>query len=133
MHVDIEGATRIARLTAEFNWTWAVDDLGPFCAQAGWELVESDQNGASIRTGLRVGRPESIMFRRNRSMHYISTCVSDVADDATPMTVVRPLLVEGFTNLDTALTALLGTATSADPNQRQLSGGTCRKRSFHCT
>lgn len=55
MHVDIEGATRIARLAAEFDWTWSVDDLEPFCAQAGWEVVELDQTGASIRTGLRVG------------------------------------------------------------------------------
>ncbi|MDF2899187.1 MAG: hypothetical protein K0Q46_5973, partial [Rhodococcus erythropolis] len=115
MHVDIEGATRIARLAAEFDWTWAVDDLEPFCAQAGWELVELDQTGASIRTGLRVGRPESIMFGRQHRMDWISIFVSDVADDATPMTVVRPLLVEGFTNLDVAFTALLGTATSAEP------------------
>ena len=57
MHVDIEGATRIARLAAEFDWTWAVDDLEPFCAQAGWELVEFGQTGGSIRTDLRVGRP----------------------------------------------------------------------------
>ncbi|PBI97177.1 hypothetical protein BKP42_31560 [Rhodococcus erythropolis] len=115
MHVDVEGAARIARLAAEFDWTWAVDDLEPFCAQDGWELVELDQNGASMRTGLRVGRPEPIMFGRNRTMRYISIFVSDVADDATPMTVVRPLLVEGFTNLDVAFTALLGTATSAEP------------------
>jgi len=115
MHVDVEGAARIACLAAEFDWTWAVDDLEPFCAQDGWELVELDQNGASMRTGLRVGRPEPIMFGRNRTMRYISIFVSDVADDATPMTVVRPLLVEGFTNLDVAFTALLGTATSAEP------------------
>ncbi|MGR6584737.1 DUF6301 family protein [Rhodococcus qingshengii] len=115
MHVDIEGATRIARLAAEFDWTWSVDDLEPFCAQAGWEVVELDQTGASIRTGLRVGRPESIMFGRQHRMDWISIFVSDVADDATPMTVVRPLLVEGFTNLDVVFTALLGTATSAEP------------------
>lgn len=115
MHVDIKGATRIARLAAEFDWTWSVDDLEPFCAQAGWEVVELDQTGASIRTGLRVGRPESIMFGRQHRMDWISIFVSDVADDATPMTVVRPLLVEGFTNLDVAFTALLGTATSAEP------------------
>ncbi|MGB3362341.1 MAG: DUF6301 family protein [Rhodococcus qingshengii] len=115
MHVDIEGATRIARLAAEFDWTWSVDDLEPFCAQAGWEVVELDQTGASIRTGLRVGRPESIMFGRQHRMDWISIFVSDVADDATPMTVVRPLLVERFTNLDVAFTALLGTATSAEP------------------
>ena len=115
MHVDIEGATRIARLAAEFDWTWSVDDLEPFCARAGWEVVELDQTGASIRTGLRVGRPESIMFGRQHRMDWISIFVSDVADDATPMTVVSPLLVEGFTNLDVAFTALLGTATSAEP------------------
>ncbi|MFC8930489.1 DUF6301 family protein [Rhodococcus sp. NPDC057135] len=115
MHVDIEGATRIARLAAEFDWTWAVDDLEPFCAQAGWELVELRQGGGSIRTNLHVSRPKASMFRRNRSMHYISIFVSDLADLGVPKAEVRPLLVEGFTNLDVAFTALLGTATSAEP------------------
>ncbi|MER2081815.1 DUF6301 family protein [Rhodococcus sp. (in: high G+C Gram-positive bacteria)] len=115
MHVDIEGATRIARLAAEFDWTWAVDDLKPFCAQAGWELVELRQGGGSIRTNLHVSRPKANMFRRNRSMHYISIFVSDLADLGIPKAKVRPLLVEGFTNLDVAFTALLGTATSAEP------------------
>ncbi|KAB2584834.1 hypothetical protein BS297_13510 [Rhodococcus erythropolis] len=115
MHVDIEGATRIARLAAEFDWTWAVDDLEPFCAQAGWGLVESDQTGASMRTNLHVSRPTANMFGRQHRMDSISIFVTDLADDATPMTVVRPLLVEGFTNLDVALTALLGTVTSAEP------------------
>lgn len=115
IRTDFDRAAEIVCLAAEFDWTWTVDDLKPFCAQAGWELVELRQGGGSIRTGLRVGRPESIMFGRNRSMHYISTYVSDVADDATPMTVVRPLLIEGFTNLDAAFTALLGTVTSAKP------------------
>ncbi|WP_137876117.1 DUF6301 family protein [Rhodococcus sp. Q] len=115
MHVDTEGATRIARLATEFDWTWTIDDLEPFCAQAGWELVELRQYGASIRTNFHVGRPEADVHRRNRSMRYISILVTDVADDATPMTVVRPLLDDGFTNLDVALTALLGTAPSAEP------------------
>ncbi|WP_433604866.1 DUF6301 family protein [Prescottella agglutinans] len=115
MHVDIEGATRIARLAAEFDWTWAVDDLKLFCSQAGWEVVELDQAGASIRTDLRVARPESIMFGRQHRMDWISIYVTDVAVLGTPKAEVRPLLVEGFTNLDVALTALLGTATSAKP------------------
>eukprot|EP01133_Synstelium_polycarpum_P023764 gene23764-28493_t len=115
MHVDIEGATRIARLAAEFDWTWAVDDLEPFCAQAGWELVELRHAGGSIRTNFHVSRPTANMFGRQHRMDSISILVTDVADDATPLTVVRPLLVEGFTNLDVALTALLGTATSAEP------------------
>ncbi|MDA3637695.1 DUF6301 family protein [Rhodococcus sp. C-2] len=34
------------------------------------------------------------------------------------MTVVRPLLDEGFTNLDVAFTALLRTATSAEPEPK---------------
>ena len=115
MHVDIEGATRIARLAAEFDWTWTIDDLEPFCTQAGWELVELMQGGASIRTNFHVSLPKANMYRFNRSMQYISILVTDVADDATPMTVVRPLLDEGFTNLDVALTALLGTAPIAEP------------------
>lgn len=48
-------------------------------------------------------------------MHYISIFVSDLADLGIPKAEVRPLLVEGFTNLDVAFTALLGTATSAEP------------------
>ena len=115
MHVDIEGATRIARLAAGFDWTWAVDDLEPFCAQAGWELVELRQAGGSIRTNFHVSRPRANMYGRNRSMDTISIFVTDLVDDATPMTVLRPLLDEGFTNLDVAFTALLGTATSAEP------------------
>ncbi|MBT2263679.1 DUF6301 family protein [Rhodococcus erythropolis] len=115
MHVDIEGATRIARLAAEFDWTWAVDDLEPFCTQAGWDLVELRHAGGSIRTNFHVSQPTANMFGRQHRMDSISILVTDVADDATPMTVVRPLLDEGFTNLDVALTALLGTATSAEP------------------
>lgn len=26
MHTDIEGATRIARIAAEFDWKWPLDD-----------------------------------------------------------------------------------------------------------
>ncbi|MDI9946591.1 MULTISPECIES: DUF6301 family protein [Rhodococcus] len=55
------------------------------------------------------------MYRRNRSMRYISIFVTDLADLGTPKAEVRSLLDEGFTNLDVALTALLGTATSAEP------------------
>ena len=121
MHVDIEGATRIARLAAEFDWTWAVDDLEPFCAQAGWELVELRHAGGSIRTNFHVSRPTANMFGRQHRMDSISILVTDVADDATPMTLVRPLLVEGFTNLDVALTALLGTAV--DGHRKLPTGG----------
>ena len=120
MHVDIEGATRIARLAAEFDWTWTIGDLDPFCTQAGWELVELRQYGASILTNFHVSRPEAHLYRRNRSMRYFSTYVSDVADDATPMTVVLPLLDDGLTNLVVAFTALLGTATSAEPEEAAL-------------
>ena len=118
MHVDIEGATRIARLAAEFDWTWAVDDLEPFCAQAGWELVELRQGGASIRTNLHVSRPKAHMFGRQHRMNWISIYVTDLADAATaatPMTVVRPLLDEGFANLTAALTSVLPIPTNSEP------------------
>ncbi|EQM33689.1 MULTISPECIES: DUF6301 family protein [Rhodococcus] len=115
MHVDIEGATRIARLAAEFDWTWAVDDLEPFCAQAGWELVELRQGGGSIRTNLHVCRPKANMFGRQHRMDWISIFVTDVADDATPMTVVRPLRNAGFANLTAALTSVLPIPTYSEP------------------
>ena len=70
MHVDIEGATQIARLAAEFDWTWAVDDLEPFCAQAGWELVELRHAGGSIRTNFHVSRPTANMFGRQHGLMH---------------------------------------------------------------
>ncbi|MFD4439621.1 DUF6301 family protein [Nocardia sp. NPDC058519] len=115
MHVDIEGATRMARLATEFDWSWAVDDLEPFCAAAGWEIVELGKNGASLRTNLRVDRPEARMSGRLRTMDYISAFATDLADDSTPMTQVRPLLDGGFADLIAALSPLLGTPSRFEP------------------
>jgi hypothetical protein len=55
------------------------------------------------------------MYGRKRSMDNISAFITDVADIETPMTQVRPLLVEAFANLTTALTPVLGTPTRSEP------------------
>ncbi|YCN58758.1 DUF6301 family protein [Rhodococcus erythropolis] len=86
-----------------------------FCAQAGWELVELRHAGASIRTNLHVSRPKANMFGRQHRMDWISIFVTDVADDATPMTVVRPLRNAGFANLTAALTSVLPIPTYSEP------------------
>jgi hypothetical protein len=36
LHADIQGAVRTARLAADFDWTWAAEDLERFCTTAGW-------------------------------------------------------------------------------------------------
>ncbi|PXX52621.1 hypothetical protein DFR70_1326 [Nocardia tenerifensis] len=115
MHVDIEGTKRIARLAAGYDWSWTIDDLSPFCAQAGWEMVESDDLGASIQTDLEVSRPEAIMYGRNRRMDYFIAFVTDLAEDDTPMSEVRPVLDEGFADISAELTALFGAPARFEP------------------
>ena len=102
-------------LAAEFDWTWAIDDLEPFCTQAGRGRVESDQNGALMRTNLHVGRPEADMFGRHPRMDWISIYVTDLAEGRHAHDSGSPVAGRRVHGLDVALTALLGTATSAEP------------------
>ncbi|WP_216918136.1 hypothetical protein [Nocardia noduli] len=53
MHADIDGATRIAGIAAEFDWKWPLDDPAPFWEAAGWELLR--ENGVMwLRTDLAM-------------------------------------------------------------------------------
>lgn len=90
MHVDIDGAVRIARIAADFEWTWTLADLQPFCAKTGWKITESRKLGVNLVTDLAINRLDASVYhsrdlkrwRRNRSIvREISIFVSDVSDE----------------------------------------------------
>ncbi|WP_405181607.1 DUF6301 family protein [Nocardia sp. NBC_01377] len=85
MQVDIQGAVRIVGLAMEPGWDWSVGAMEQFCASAGWEIIDRSSRGsATLRTNLRVGRPESDVYGNPRSTNLISTYVSDVGDPDLP-------------------------------------------------
>lgn len=90
MRVDVDGAVRIARLAAGFDWTWTRADVTRFCAVADWQ-PESDGTGGLIRTDLAVERPEAFVLfgadiyelaQRNEEVTDIAVYVSDVEPEA---------------------------------------------------
>ncbi|WP_405164774.1 DUF6301 family protein [Nocardia sp. NBC_01499] len=114
MYADIEGAIRVVRLAAEFDWTGKIDDVEPLCGAAGWEIVEEEGKIPVIRTDLAVNDPFASIHRRKRRMDYLSIYVTDVAPpDSIPLDV-EPELRAHFTDLGQALTETLGAPTRHD-------------------
>ncbi|MFF2556479.1 DUF6301 family protein [Nocardia sp. NPDC058058] len=102
MHVDIDGAVRIARVAADFGWTWTLADLQPFCTKTGWRITKFRELGAELTTNFAVNRqdasaslPEGIRrWRRDRSdMDQLSIFVSDVSDEADVITQIDSALM----------------------------------------
>ncbi|MFI9504635.1 DUF6301 family protein [Nocardia sp. NPDC052566] len=114
MHADTEGAIRIARLAAQFNWTGTIDDVEPFCATAGWEILHEEGKIPVIQTNLTVNRPLATIHQRKQRMDYLSIYVTDVAPlDLIPLEV-EPEMRAHFTDLSRALTEILGAPTRHD-------------------
>ncbi|MFX0581170.1 DUF6301 family protein [Nocardia nepalensis] len=117
MHADIEGAIRIAGLAAQFDWSGKIDDIEPFCAVAGWEIVHEEGMDPLIRTDLAVNRPVAYIYLRKRRMDYLSIYVTDAAaPDVIPLEV-EPELRGCFTDLGRALTETLGAPTRHDTDE----------------
>ncbi|MEU2030554.1 DUF6301 family protein [Nocardia amamiensis] len=117
MHADIEGAIRIARLAAEFTWSGKVDDIEPFCAAAGWEVVHEEGRSPVIRTDLTVNRPLASIHLRKRRMDYLSIYATDAAaPDSIPLEV-EPELRACFTDLGRALIETLGAPARRDADK----------------
>ncbi|MFI9504636.1 DUF6301 family protein [Nocardia sp. NPDC052566] len=111
MHADIEGAIRIARLAAQFNWTGTIDDVEPFCATAGWEILHEEGKIPVIQTNLTVNRPLATIHQRKQRMNYLSIYVTDApAPDFIPLEIESELRGH-FTDLGRALTETLGGPT----------------------
>ncbi len=53
MRADIERAARAAPVAAEFDWTWTVGDLRPFCDGVGWQLTGLGEAFPKAMTNLR--------------------------------------------------------------------------------
>ncbi len=115
MHVDIGGATRVARLAAEFDWTWSVDDIPRFCKSTGWEILQSGEYGAELRTDLQVQHPTASAFWQKRTISYITIDITDSAENDFSERVSGEHAVEGFTDLSAALTAVLGAPSRHAP------------------
>lgn len=58
MRADIERAAQAVRVAAEFDWTWTVDDLQPFCDRVGWQLSGLDERFPTATTNFEVNRPD---------------------------------------------------------------------------
>ncbi|MEV2225690.1 DUF6301 family protein [Nocardia vinacea] len=56
---DLEGAARIARIGAGFDWTWTRADVPRFCEVAGWEVIGPNSPGVDMVSNLNVKRREA--------------------------------------------------------------------------
>ncbi|QVI19079.1 hypothetical protein KHQ06_21705 [Nocardia tengchongensis] len=118
MHADIEGAVRIARLAADFEWTWTVENIERFCRIAGWQQPVSDEFGfgAEILTDLRVSRPaayaayDSDFYQLTGlpegEVPYIVVALSDAIPGDSPE-IYEPL-VDSFSEITDRLVPAFG-------------------------
>lgn len=118
MHADIEGAVRIARLAADFDWTWTVGSLEQFCRAAGWKQPVPDEfgYGAEILTNLSVSSPAAYasfdprFYRRTGlpegEVAYLVVALTDsIAGDATEE---NETLIDSFAEITTRLASEFG-------------------------
>ncbi|MFI9504634.1 DUF6301 family protein [Nocardia sp. NPDC052566] len=122
MHADIDGAVRIARLAAEFDWTGKVNDLEPFCAAAGWELVQGEDISPWIRTDFAVNSPVAPVHLMKRQIDLVSIYATDLADPEAPYTLVEREVNDCFVELGQALTDTLGTPTRREAGDDAMLG-----------
>jgi hypothetical protein len=112
MRADIERAAQAVRAAAEFDWTWTVNDLHPFCDQVGWQLSGLDGLVPAATTNLEVNRPDALVYvadvsstERSRPIDQIAFRASDVVLDQADL---GPELDEVFDSLVQRMFELLG-------------------------
>lgn len=116
MHANIEAATRVARIAAEYPWTWpltTLDDLAPFCADVGWETRSLNGNGW-LETDLAPGGRSGFVHFWQGRLAMFSVTVTDIAGRNETLEA-RPKIVDCFADLADALTETLGPATGHEP------------------
>ncbi|MFI6866581.1 DUF6301 family protein [Nocardia sp. NPDC050406] len=125
MHADIDEAVRIARLAADFDWTWAAEDVQRFSAAAGWTVVgqRPRERGTDLRTGLDIPDPvgRAIYNRRfferegspEQLISEILVTVTSQVKDATPQR--HRWLTNTFADLFDRLVAELGQPSKPSP------------------
>ncbi|MFI1920154.1 DUF6301 family protein [Nocardia sp. NPDC020380] len=115
MHADIDGATRIVRLAAEFDWTWNPDDIPRFCETAGWEILSNDEGTFEIRTNLQIQRPDSSAYTRSHKVEYITFPITNSNSQGSPFAESHEQALEILLDVSTTLSAFLGEPTSMFP------------------
>ncbi|MFI6867610.1 DUF6301 family protein [Nocardia sp. NPDC050406] len=135
MQVDLHGAVRIACRAAEFDWTWASDDIERFCATVGWTEESRNEYGVDARTGLEIEDPGALfvfggdfLSRRGMPGQQISEFMLTVSDQystdgesryaPTLDPVLRQnhrLLTDGFAALASRIAAELGAPVYSNP------------------
>lgn len=78
MYADIEGAVRLVRHAAEFEWTWSESDLRDFSLRVNWRLEFIQDGAAKLVTDFAVNRRDARVFLFHSRIEYISAPVSDV-------------------------------------------------------
>jgi hypothetical protein len=108
LHADIQGAVRTARLAADFDWTWAAEDLERFCTAAGWHAERFSDTAATLTTNLDVNRRSGDAYLTWGPLHTIDIWVTDVA---APDTDIPEVTAEFLTELSVPMTTEFGEGT----------------------
>ncbi|MGW5110976.1 DUF6301 family protein [Nocardia sp. NPDC004123] len=111
MHSDLEGISRITLLAADFDWTWTLQDLGPFCSRTGWQINLEDRY-SDLTTNFAVDRQDAVIHRSEGEIKYISCFVTDVASSDTEE--VADEVAQWFNRISEVITTTLGISASPD-------------------
>ncbi|MFI7163879.1 DUF6301 family protein [Rhodococcus erythropolis] len=112
MRADIERAAQAVRAAAEFDWTWTVHDLPPFCGQVGWQFSGLDEQVPAAVTNLEVNRPDVSVFVADISTTELSRAINMISFRASDVVLgqsdLEPELDEVFNALVDRMFELLG-------------------------
>ncbi|WP_159026046.1 DUF6301 family protein [Prescottella equi] len=112
MRADIERAAQAVRAAAEFDWTWTVHDLPPFCGQVGWQVSGLDEQFPAAVTNLEVNRPDVMVGVADISTTDLSRAINQIAFRASDVVLGRsdlePELDDVFNALVQRMFELLG-------------------------
>ncbi|GAB4588860.1 DUF6301 family protein [Nocardia sp. IFM 10818] len=112
MQADIERAAQAVRVAADFDWTWTVNDLQPFCDQVGWQLSGLGGQFPAATTNLEVNRPGASLYIADTSTTDLSRPIDQISFRASDVVLDRtdlgPELDEVFDALVQRMFELLG-------------------------
>lgn len=119
MSADPDGAVRIARIAAEFDWTWTRRDVRRLCEITGWREAGRSDLLVWLETDLAVLEKVSYVFTGRRSASVLDKARQDIefisAYVATgPMEPQPPAnaeVAECYSIIRTSLTGALGSPT----------------------
>ncbi|WP_331757940.1 DUF6301 family protein (plasmid) [Nocardia sp. NBC_01377] len=121
MQVDYDGAVRIARLAAAFDWSWTVADVEPFCAAAGWRFEPFPKTSKTlslqVTTDLAINRQDGLArasvleVKRWRPSRTMLNDFSVYITDVTTVGDVDADLTDAFAGLTARLTSELAEPT----------------------